>query len=302
MKSIKILIFATLIAASIQIARAQLPQPDGGNLRQGILPREWMTGGPKCMENTEWQVHEYNRDLYLLRQSGCTDYEKPIIFLLFGEERALLLDTGSRKGNVAHTLQRVVKNWLLRTKRDTIPLVVAHTHSHSDHIAGDADIQAMHDPAIPVTFVPAEVEATKRLYKITQWPDEIGHIDLGTRLIDVIPIPGHDTVSVALYDHSTGILFTGDSLYPGRLYVHDFADFQKSTERMIRFTEGKVVAHILGNHIEETRTPYLDYPVGTMYQPNEHELSLSRGALLELEEALLSLHGKPARLALRDFS
>jgi hydroxyacylglutathione hydrolase len=302
MKSIKILIFAALITASIRIARAQLPQPDGGNLRQGILPREWMTGGPKCMENPEWQVHEYNRDLYLLRQSGCTDYEKPIIFLLFGDERALLLDTGSRNGNVAPTLQRVVKNWLLRTKRDTIPLVVAHTHSHSDHIAGDADIQAMHDPAIPVTFVPADFEATKRLYKITQWPDEIGHIDLGTRPIDVIPIPGHDTVSVALYDHSTGILFTGDSLYPGRLYVHDFADFQKSTERMIRFTDGKVVAHILGNHIEETRTPYLDYPVGTMYQPNEHELSLSRGALLELEEALLSLHGKPARLALRDFS
>jgi glyoxylase-like metal-dependent hydrolase (beta-lactamase superfamily II) len=160
----------------------------------------------------------------------------------------------------------------------------------------------MHDPAIPVTFVPAEVEATKRLYKITQWPDEIGHLDLGARPIDVIPIPGHDTVSVALYDHSTGILFTGDSLYPGRLYVHDFADFQKSTERMIRFTDGKVVAHILGNHIEQTRTPYLDYPVGTMYQPNEHELSLSRGALLELEQALLSLHGKPARLALCDFS
>jgi len=302
MTAVKILIFAALIAASIQIAHAHLPQPDGGNLRQGVLPREWMTGGPRCMENPEWQVHEYDRDLYLLRQSGCTDYEKPIVFLLFGDERALLLDTGSRNGNLTPTLQRVVKNWLVRSKRESIPLVVAHTHSHSDHIAGDADIQAMHDPAIPVTFVPAEVEATKRLYKITQWPDEIGHIDLGTRPVDIIPIPGHDTVSVALYDHSTGILFTGDSLYPGRLYVHDFADFQKSTERMIRFTDGKVVAHILGNHIEETRTPYLDYPVGTMYQPNEHELSLSRGALLELEEALLSLHGKPARLALRDFS
>jgi hypothetical protein len=30
---------------------------------------------------------------------------------------------------------------------------------------------------------------------------------------------------------------------------------------MLRFTEGKLVAHILGNHIEQTRTPYLDYPV-----------------------------------------
>ena len=39
-----------------------------------------------------------------------------------------------------------------------------------------------------------------------------------------------------------------------------------------------------------------------MYQPNEHELQLARGSLLELDEALTSMHGSPRRLALRDFS
>src|ERR1700730_282363 len=303
MKAISILLFTALtVVCFMQFAGAQLPQPDGGNIRAGVLPRQWMTGGPKCMESPEWEVHEYNRDLYILRQSGCTDYEKPFLYLLFGDDRALLLDTGSRNGNLVPTLERVVKNWLQRNNRESIPLVVVHSHSHSDHVAGDAAVQALHDAAVPIAFVPAEVEATKRFCKISNWPDEIGQVDLGNRRIDVIPIPGHDTVSIALYDRQTAILFAGDSLYPGRLYVHDLADFQKSTERMIHFTAGKVVAHILGNHIEETRTPYLDYPVGTMYQPNEHELSLSRGALLELEEALLSLHGKPARLSLRDFS
>jgi hydroxyacylglutathione hydrolase len=42
--------------------------------------------------------------------------------------------------------------------------------------------------------------------------------------------------------------------------------------------------------------------VGTMYQPNEHELALSRGSLLELEDALQSMHGIAKRLAMRDFS
>jgi glyoxylase-like metal-dependent hydrolase (beta-lactamase superfamily II) len=107
---------------------------------------------------------------------------------------------------------------------------------------------------------------------------------------------------VAFYDHNTGVLLSGDSLYPGRLYVQDFAAFQASTERLIKFTEGKPVTHILGNHIEQTSTPFLDYPVGTIYQPNEHELALSRGSLLELEDALLSMHGVAKRLALRDFS
>lgn len=214
----------------------------------------------------------------------------------------MLLDTGSRHGNLAPELHRVVTNWLTRTGRSSIPLVVVHTHSHSDHVAGDAEVQAINDPAMPVTFVPAELEATKKIYGIQSWPDDIGKIDLGSRVLDVIPIPGHNAVGVAIYDRNTAILFTGDSLYPGRLYVEDLNAFQASTERMIRFTQGKPVAHILGNHIEETRTPFIDYPVGTIYQPQEHQLDLSRGALLELEDGLLSLHGKPTRLALRDFT
>jgi hydroxyacylglutathione hydrolase len=283
-------------------ASAQVEQPEQTKIEAGMLPRQWVPAGPKCMEVPEWQVQEYNENLYLLRQSGCTDYEKPFIFLFFGKERAMLLDTGSRHGNLAPELHRVVKNWLSREKRTSIPLIVVHTHSHSDHIAGDAEVQAIKDPAMPVTFVPAELEATKKLYGIQHWPEDIGKIDLGNRVLDVIPIPGHNAVGVAIYDRNTAILFTGDSLYPGRLYVEDFNAFQASTERMIRFTQGKPVAHILGNHIEQTRTPFIDYPVGTIYQPQEHQLDLSRGSLLELEDGLLSLHGKPARLALRDLT
>jgi len=39
-----------------------------------------------------------------------------------------------------------------------------------------------------------------------------------------------------------------------------------------------------------------------MYQPQEHVLELTRGQLLELNEALTSSGGKPARLAYRDFT
>ena len=281
---------------------AQLSQPDGGNFRPGVLPASWTSGGPKCMEVPPWQVHEYNPDLFLLRQSGCTDYEKPFVYLLFGKERALLLDTGSRNGDLTPTLDRVMHDWLVRNHRTTMPLVVVHSHSHSDHTAGDAAVHALHDPAIPVTFVPATVEDTKKIYGIANWPEETGHIDLGDRVIDVVPIPGHDTVSVALYDRQTAVLLTGDSVYPGRLYIHDLGDFTRSNARMIRFTEGKPVANVLGNHIEETSTPFKDYPVGTMYQPHEHQLAMSRGTLLEIQHALEQLHGMPRRVAYRDFS
>jgi len=290
------------VLSSVVASQGQAAQPDGGGIRQGRLPLTWNTGGPKCMEMPEWQVHEYNPDLFILRQSGCTDYEKPFLYLLFGKERALLLDTGSRHGNPVPALQHTLHQWLLRNHRESIPLIVAHSHSHSDHVAGDAELQAIKDPATPIIFVPATVEATKKFYGMENWPEASGAVDLGDRMIDVLAIPGHDAVSVALYDRQTGILFTGDSLYPGRIYIRDFPAFAASNKRMVKFTEGKLIAHILGCHIEETRTPYLDYPVGTIYQPDEHELSLSRGALLEMQSVLEKFTGTPKRVALRDFS
>jgi len=97
-------------------------------------------------------------------------------------------------------------------------------------------------------------------------------------------------------------LLTGDSLYPGRLYVRDFPAFVRSTERLVEFTRGKIVTHVLGTHIEEMATPYRDYPVGTKYQPEEHGLALSRGNLLELQEAVRGMKGTAVRMALRDFT
>jgi len=282
--------------------QAQLPEPDGGTLERGTLPAHWLSQEPKCMEIPDWQVHEYNPNFFILRQSPCTDYEKPFIFLIFGKDKALLMDTGSRNGNLVPALQRTIKNWLTRNGRTSIPLIVAHTHEHGDHTWGDTAIKAMNEPAIPVTFVAADVDADKQLYGIANWPEDIGHLDLGGRVLDAVPVPGHSKASIALYDRNTGVLLGGDTIYPGRIYVSDFPAFEASLDRLVKFTAGKPVAHILGNHIEQSSTPFVDYPVGTMYQPKEHELALSRGALLELDDAVKSMHGTPRRYVMRDIS
>ena len=133
-----------------------------------------------------------------------------------------------------------------------------------------------------VTLVAAAVPALQKAFAISNWPAQIGSIDLGDRVIDVIPIPGHQPAHVAYYDRKTGVLLTGDHLYAGRLYVPDFAAYLASTRRMVQFTEGKPVAHVLGCHIEQSATPFVDYPVGTKYQPQEHSLELGRAHLLEL--------------------
>jgi hydroxyacylglutathione hydrolase len=174
---------------------------------------------------------------------------------------------------------------------------VIHSHAHGDHTAGDPGFRDKAD----VQFVAANVAEVTKAAGIQNWPTDMGQIDLGNRVIDVIPIPGHEPASIALYDRQTGLLLTGDTFYPGRLYVStaNFPAFVASIQRLVDFTKTRPVAHILGTHIEQTRTPYVDYPRGTVYQPDEHALELSRGDLLELNEALIAMNGKPVRRALR---
>jgi len=279
-------------------AGAQAPQPDGAGLSRGVLPRAWRASGPDCPARPEFEVHEYNASLVILRESGCSNYEKPFLFLLLGTHRALLLDTGAGETNVGEVVGSLVDRWRRERGDATLELVVAHTHAHGDHIAGDAQFRNRPHTTL-VEPTPAAVQA---YFGFRDWPNDVATLDLGGRLLDVVAIPGHEPSSIAVYDRQTAILFTGDSLYPGRLYVRDAPAFARSIQRLVDFTAGKPLAHVLGNHIEQTRTPYLDYPVGTVYQPDEHVLELGRGELLELNAALGSMAGAPRRAAYRDFT
>jgi glyoxylase-like metal-dependent hydrolase (beta-lactamase superfamily II) len=280
------------------LINAQAPQPDGAGIEPGTLPARWQTGGPKCMEVPEWQVHEYNEDLYILRESGCVHYEKPFLYLIFGKDKAMLMDTGAGTTELASFVDGVIARWLQRKKRASIPLMVMHSHGHRDHVARDS--QFRNKPG--VEFVAAEVEAVQRAFGIRRWSEDIGRIDLGDRVLDVIPIPGHHPVGIALYDRRTALLLPGDNVYPGRLYISDWDAFVKSTQRMADFTQGRLVSHILGCHIEQTRTPYLEYSIGSIFQPEEHVLELSRGDLLELNQVLKEVGAKPRRVALRSMT
>jgi hydroxyacylglutathione hydrolase len=268
------------------------------NVETGTLPASWNTGGPNCLELPAWQVHEYNPSFYILRESGCTHYEKPFLYLIFGKERALLIDTGAGESDAAQFTQKLIAKWLAQNQRSSIALVVAHSHGHGDHVAGDKGFAGTPD----VTVIPATVEAAQKAFSIANWPGDAGSIDLGDRVIDVLAIPGHHPAHVAYYDRRTGILLTGDHLYPGRLYIGDFPAYLTSTQRLVRFTEGKPVTHILGCHIEQSATPYVDYPVGTKHQPHEHSLELGRAHLLELLDGLEKQTGEPRKAAYRDFT
>ena len=276
----------------LSLASGQTPE-------SGTLPEHWPTGGPNCMEMQEFYVHQYNPNFYVLRQSGCTDYEKPFLYLIFGSDKALLWDTGSRNARVREAVDRLLERWLKANSRAGIPLLVMHSHKHGDHIAGDAQFAGRAD----TTLVKPDLASVQAFFGFRQWPEQSATFDLGGRVLELIPIPGHTDDSLALYDRRTGILLTGDTVYPGRLYVNapEFTTFRQSIHRLAAFADTHPIAHVLGNHIEQTRTPFTDYPTGTKYQPEEHELALGAAHIFELDRVLQAME-KPARVPLRDLT
>jgi glyoxylase-like metal-dependent hydrolase (beta-lactamase superfamily II) len=218
--------------------------------------------------------------------------------LLFGERSAMLVDTGAQTADVAGAVGQAIDNWSARHGGRSVSLVVVHSHGHGDHVAGDPQFRGRPN----TTLVAASPEAITAFFGLTAWPEASAPYNLSGRIIDVIPIPGHEPASIALYDRRTGLLLTGDTLYPGRLYVRDGHAFAASIRRLVAFTLDKPIAHILGAHIENTRTPYVDYAEGTKYQPDEHALELGRAHLLELNDALTEARGTVARQAFRDFT
>jgi glyoxylase-like metal-dependent hydrolase (beta-lactamase superfamily II) len=287
--------FAAFVAAgSMTPISAQKQKP----IEPGTLPDTWYTG-PNCLGAPEFKVHAYNPDFYILRQSACSHFEKPFLYLIFGRDRALLVDTGTGDVNTMTAVDAIIRQWVARNKRSVIELVIAHSHNHSDHVGGDAHFVRRLGGSVIVGHSPAAVQ---KFFQIINWPAEGMEYDLGNRIVDIIPIPGHEVASIAIYDRRTGVLLTGDTFYPGRLYVRDGSAFTASIKRLVDFTSNKPVTHILGGHIENTSKPSVDYPEGTVDQPDEHVLQLTRAQLLELNAALESMQGNVTKKVMPDFT
>jgi glyoxylase-like metal-dependent hydrolase (beta-lactamase superfamily II) len=123
--------------------------------------------------------------------------------------------------------------------------------------------------------------AIQTVFGIGEWPGGVGTLDLGDRVLSVIPTPGHEEQHIALHDSETGAMLTGDTFYPGLLVVHDWPAYRASARRLARFVEHNLVTCCLGAHVEMQRSPGQLFPLGTTFQPDEHPLQLLRADLLQ---------------------
>ena len=161
------------------------------------------------------------------------------MFLLFGASRAVLLDTGATANPqffpLRRTVDAIIDGWLAAHPHpDDYGLLVLHTHAHTDHTAADGQ------------FADRPEHRRDRRQRDAAWPffgfagqpESVAELDLGGRILDCLATPGHHEAAVTYYDRYTGILFTGDTIYPGRLYVFDWPAFVRSIDRLVELVRG----------------------------------------------------------------
>jgi hydroxyacylglutathione hydrolase len=275
-----------------------------GRAVDGSLDVRWRAGQRPGERTPEppIEAHAFDDHTWILRQSKSVNYEAPFMYLFLGNERALLVDTGATPDGerfpLRATVDRLIDAWLTGHPRDRYGLTVAHSHGHGDHVAADGQFEGRPDTVV-VGRDQASVEA---FFDFSAWPDGSAQYDLGGRVLEILPCPGHQGASIAIYDRWSGFLVTGDSVYPGRLYVPDPAAFAASMQRLVRFAQERPVEHVMGCHVEMARAPGQDYPLGSTYQPDERPLPMTVDQLIAVRDKAQALADQPGAHMFDDFA
>ncbi|WNC72331.1 MBL fold metallo-hydrolase [Thalassotalea psychrophila] len=243
-------------------------------INSSLFDNKWIHGGSDCKTNTDpaIEVFRYGQASYILRQNKCLNFEAPFIYVLFGDDKVVVLDTGATENAQEFPLYKTIKS--LIEEQSTIDgksnreLLVIHSHSHSDHYSGDAQFEDHPN----TTLVEPHSDAVTKFFIFNENSEFT--LELGGRELTIIATPGHQEEAISVYDSQTKWLLTGDTFYPGYVYVKNWHAYKNSIAKLASFSKANEVSAVLGAHIEMTNTAGEYYPIGTTYQPNEASLVL----------------------------
>ena len=220
--STMVLIFATTLLAQNTVPDwcKPLPRPEYKQLERVPVSDPW------------FEVYKPVPNVYAIYEPHQA--EEVISYLIVGEKKALLFDTGMGISDIKKVTAELTK----------LPIIVLNSHTHDDHVGGnwqfdtiygmdtdftrknatgsreDAQAEVAADQicgALPNGFDPKTYST--RPWKITAYMHDGDKFDLGGRTIEVIATPGHTPDAISLIDRANGLLFTGDTYYPAPIWL-----------------------------------------------------------------------------------
>jgi hydroxyacylglutathione hydrolase len=180
-----------------------------------------------------------------------------IAYVIKGQTRAILVDSGSGTRDIAFVADKVTKK----------PMTVVASHVHYDHIGSHAAFQQVAMADLPELRARVEhnhytptmgssLYPWRQGFEVTEWWKPGDVIELGGRRISVVHTPGHSSDSITLVDREAGYAFVGDLLYGGDLDAWlpgaDLEAWLESTRTLLRdFPE---IRRVFGAHEKGSMT------------------------------------------------
>ena len=260
--------------------------------------KSWNHGSADCATNQDpaIEVFEVDSDTYILRQNKCVNFEAPFIYVLFGKHTVFIQDTGASADASQFPLYDTVQSLIAQRRQHELKILVTHSHSHRDHRAADPQFRGK--PG--VTLIEPNAKDVREYFGFSAWPEGSATVDLGGRLLEVVPAPGDQDEGIAVYDSRTGWLLTGDNLYSGRLYVKNWNEYRSSMRRLVEFSKSHRISAVLGTHIEISSSGKL-FEAGSTFQPDEADLALTAQDLVKLDQALQKAGNESREMVLAKF-
>lgn len=162
------------------------------------------------------QIVQMNPNTWCIEDNGVR------IFLLQGEDRALLIDSGMQLHNARDIAMTLT----------SLPVELLNTHADMDHIGSNEQFDSFY-------MHPAEETNYRRSGKGGRLiPVQDGdELDLGNRKLKIIHLPGHTPGSIAVLDTASRVLISGDPVQEhGRIFMfgdqRNMRDYIHSLERL----------------------------------------------------------------------
>lgn len=157
-----------------------------------------------------WKIRE---DTHIINFMGGSQN----MYLLEGEEKALLIDTGWGAGNLRAYVEKLTSK----------PVIVFNTHGHLDHSGGNGEWEKVY--MLPggkgdiYTCYRLPFDVSKLPYPNYEcvFVKDGDCVELGGRTIELIDISSHSNGSLALLDRKNGYLFVGDELESAQVLMYE---------------------------------------------------------------------------------
>ena len=169
------------------------------------------------MEQLKTAIVNYGRGIYAI------DQQMVRAFLIVGSKSALLLDTGAVCVDIKKYIEQITG----------LPVTVILTHGDADHtgnlMAYNTAYCNENDHAAVLSH---ESGKDVRLLSLS----EGDAFDIGGRVLKTLLTPGHTAGSVCLLDEENGILFAGDTVSYGPVFMfgagRSMTDYLESLRRL----------------------------------------------------------------------